>query len=64
MKNKQTKNQVNNPKPNQDLRKIYFKRNGASIAMLEGLLPYQAAQRRDALARMYSDWRGKFIISR
>lgn len=61
---KTTKNQVNNPKPDQDLRKIYFKRNGASIVVFEGLTPYDAAQRRDALTRLYSDWRGKFIISR
>ena len=61
---KTTKNQVNNPKPQQETRKIYFKRNGASIAILEGLTPYDAAQRVDALTRLYSDWRGKFIISR
>lgn len=61
---KTTKNQVNNPKPDQDLRKIYFKRNGASIALFEGLPPYKAAQRRDALTKLYSDWHGKFIISR
>lgn len=61
---KQTKNQVNNPKPQQETRKIYFKRNGASIAMLEGLTPYDAAQRRDTLERLYSDWRGKFIITK
>lgn len=61
---KKIKNQVNNPKPNQDLRKIYFKRNGASIVMFEKLTPYDAAQRKEALKRLYSDWRGEFIISR
>lgn len=61
---KTTKNQVNNPKPQQETRKIYFKRNGASIAMLEGLTPYDAAQRRKTLKRIYTDWKGEFIITR
>lgn len=58
------KNQVNNPKPNQDLVKIYFKSHGASIVVMKNLKPYDAAQRRDALERLYSDWCGKFVIAR
>lgn len=61
---KQTKNQVNNPKPQQDLRKIYFKKNGASILLMKNLKPYDAAQRRDTLKRLYSDWCGEFIITK
>jgi len=61
---KQTKNQANSPKPNQNLRKIYFKSHGATMVIMKNLEPYDAAQRRDALKRLYSDWCGEFIISR
>ena len=61
---KAIKNQVNNPKPNQDLVKIYFKSHGASIVVMKNLQPYDAAQRRDALKRLYSDWCGEFIITK
>ena len=58
------KNQANNPKPNRDLVKIYFKSHGASMVMMKNLKPHDAAQRRDFLKRVYSDWCGEFIITR
>lgn len=53
------------PEANQkkDLRKIIFKnRSGASMVLFRNLEPYQAAQRRSALKRIFTDWRGEFII--
>lgn len=48
-----------------DLRKIIFKnRSGASMVLFRNLEPYKAAQRRNALKRMFTDWRGEFIIVR
>lgn len=55
------------PEANQkkDLRKIIFKnRSGASMVLFRDLEPYKAAQRRNALKRMFTDWRGEFIIVR
>lgn len=55
------------PEANQkkDLRKIIFKnRSGASMVLFRDLEPYKAAQRRSALKRMFTDWRGEFIIVR
>lgn len=61
----QTKNQKNVIAPKQDLRKIYFKnRSGSSMILFKDLTPYQAITRKKALKRIYSDWRGEFIISR
>jgi hypothetical protein len=55
------------PEANQkkDLRKIIFKnKSGASMVLFRDLEPYKAAQRRNALKRMFTDWRGEFIIVR
>lgn len=60
----QVKNQVHNV-VNTDKRKIYFKnRSGSSMLIFKDLTPYDAAQRRKALKRIYTDWRGEFIITR
>ena len=61
----QTKNQKNVIAPKQDLRKIYFKnRSGSSMIIFKDLTPYNAAQRVKALKRIYTDWKGSFIITR
>lgn len=64
-----TKNQVHNipskETSKKDVRKVYFKnRSGSSMLMFKDLTPYDAAQRRKALKRIYTDWRGDFIITR
>ena len=60
----QTKNQVHRPSENKALRKIYFKNNGASILMFKDIDYVNACIRVKALKRLYSDWRGQFVITR
>lgn len=60
-----TKNQVHHVSGNKDLRKIIFKnKSGASMVMFKDIDYVNASVRVNALKRLYSDWRGEFIIVR
>lgn len=60
-----TKNQVHYVSGNKDLRKIIFKnKSGASMVMFKDVDYVNASVRVNALKRLYSDWRGEFIIVR
>lgn len=59
-----TKNQVH-VISDSDKRKIVFKnRSGASMVLFKDLDPTNASIRVQTLKRIYSDWRGQFIIIR
>lgn len=49
---------------NKDLRKIVFKRRGATITLFENIDYVNASIRVETLKKLYSDWRGQFIIIR
>lgn len=67
-------NQVNLPRNGQAKRKgkwndrpgwkIFFKKNGNSMLLFSGLTGYNAILRRNTLKRIYSDWKGHFIITK
>lgn len=60
-----TKNQTHRVSENKELRKIIFKnRSGASIPLFKDIDVVNAQIRIHALKRLYSDWRGEFIITR
>jgi hypothetical protein len=60
-----TVNQAHRPSENKDLRKIIFKnRSGSSMVLFKDVDYVNASVRVNALKRLYSDWRGEFIIVR
>lgn len=60
-----TKNQVHRVSENKDLRKVIFKnRSGSSMVIFKDIDYVNATVRVEALKRLYSDWRGQFIIVR
>jgi len=60
-----TKNQTHHISGDKELRKIIFKnRSGASIPLFKDVDYVNASIRVKALKRLYSDWRGEFIITR
>lgn len=65
MSREKTKNQVHPISGKQELRKIIFKnRSGASIPLFKNIDPSNAQIRVKALKRLYTDWKGEFIITR
>ncbi len=65
MPRQRTKNQTHRISENKEHRKIIFKnRSGASMVMFKDLTPEDASTRINALKRIYSDWRGQFIMVR
>ena len=65
MRDCKTKNQVHYISGNKDRRKIIFKnKSGASMVMFKDIDYVNASVRVNALKRLYSDWRGEFIIVR
>ena len=65
MNKNQTKNQVHRVSENKELRKIIFKnRSGASMVLFKDIDYVNATVRVSALKRLYSDWRGQFVITR
>lgn len=44
--------------------KIYFKKNGNSMLLFDGLNGTNAILRRNTLKRLFSDWKGHFIITK
>lgn len=68
MKNLQL-NQVNPPRKqkrwgNNSGWKIYFKKDGASMLLFKNLSHAHAFVRCNTLKRIYSDWNGRFIVTR
>lgn len=68
MKNLQ-QNQVNPPRKqtrggNNTGWKIYFKKDGASMLLFKNLSHANAFVRCNTLKRIYSDWNGRFIVTR
>jgi len=63
-KNNTVVNQAHHISDNTDLRKIIFKSKGATITLFKDIPYWNAKTRVDALKRIYSDWRGEFIIIR
>lgn len=60
-----TKNQVHRISENKELRKIVFKnRSGASMVLFKDIDVTNASIRVRTLKRIYSDWRGQFVIIR
>lgn len=57
-------NKPKKPADNKFCYKVYFKHDGASILLFEKLLAHQAIQRANILRRLYTDWRGQFIITK
>lgn len=61
-------NQVNKPekksKWGENRWKIYFKSHGASMLLFDKLTCTNAVIRAKALKRLYSDWKGTFIITK
>jgi len=47
-----------------DLRKIIFKAKGATMTLFKDVPYWNAPIRVAALKRLYTDWRGQFIITR
>lgn len=66
MKKMTTKNQVRRVNgENKDLRKIIFKnRSGSSMVLFKDIDYVNASIRVKTLKRIFSDWRGEFIIVR
>lgn len=44
--------------------KIYFKKNGNSMLLFDNLNGTNAVLRRNTLKRLFSDWKGHFIITK
>lgn len=60
-----TKNQAHHVgSDKKDLRKIIFKSNGSTTTLFKDIDYVNASIRVKALKRLYSDWRGQFIIIR
>lgn len=70
MVTKRTQNQVNLPqkqrgkKWNERKWKIFFKKNGNSMLLFDGLDGTNAIIRRNTLKRLFSDWKGHFIVTK
>jgi len=65
MQNLKTKNQVHHVSGNKNLRKVIFKnRSGSSMVIFKNIDYVNATLRVKTLKRIYSDWRGEFIIVR
>ena len=68
--NKQN-NQINNPQRTKSTKwgkkpgwKIYFKKDGNSMLLFNGLTHSTAFVRCNTLKRIYNDWHGKFVVTR
>ena len=59
-----TVNQARRIGENKELRKIIFKSKGATMTLFKDIPYYNATIRVEALKRLYSDWRGEFVIIR
>lgn len=60
-----TKNQAHHVgSDKKDLRKIIFKSKGATIILFKDIDYVNASIRVKALKRLYSDWKGQFVIIR
>lgn len=60
-----TKNQVHRVSEDKTLRKVIFKnRSGSSMVLFKDIDYVSATVRVKALKRLYSDWKGEFIIIR
>ena len=62
-------NQVNPPRKqtrwgNNSGWKIYFKKDGSSMLLFKNLSHSNAFVRCNTLKRIYSDWNGRFIVTR
>lgn len=57
-------NQARHYGNNLNLRKIVFKTSSATIILFKDLKPDEALVRVEALKRIYTDWRGQFVIIR
>lgn len=65
MSNDKTKNQAHHVgSDKKDLRKIIFKSKGATITLFKDIDYVNASIRVKTLKRLYSDWKGQFIIIR
>lgn len=62
---KKTMNQAHHISDNKNLRKIIFKnKSGASMVLFKDIDVVNASIRVKTLKRLYSNWRGEFIIVR
>lgn len=60
-----TKNQAHHVgNKDKDLRKIIFKRKGCTMTLFEDIDYVNASIRVETLKRLYSDWKGQFVIIR
>ena len=59
-----TVNQVRRISENKELRKIIFKTPSSTVILFKDIDYANASIRVKALKRLYSDWRGQFIIIR
>ena len=64
-------NQVNPPQRTKNTKwgkksgwKIYFKKDGNSMLLFNGLQRHTAFVRCNTLKRIYNDWRGRFVVTR
>lgn len=58
-----SKNSISDKK--EDLRNVIFRnKSGASMILFRNIDYVKASQRVSTLKRIYSDWRGNFIITR
>lgn len=65
MDNNKTKNQPHHVgSDKKDLRKIIFKSKEATMTLFKDVPYWNAPIRVAALKRLYTDWRGQFIITR
>lgn len=71
MNNKRPINQLNGPQRTKRNRwgkkpgwKIYFKKDGNSMLLFNGLTHSTAFVRCNTLKRIYNDWHGKFVVTR
>ena len=62
---KKTMNQAHHISNNKNLRKIIFKnRSGSSMVLFKNIDVVDASVKVKTLKRLYSNWRGQFIIVR
>lgn len=51
-------------KKDKELYRVYFKKNGCSMLMFEKLSYYAAMRRKEVLKKVYTDWKGHFVVTK
>lgn len=51
-------------KEDKELYRVYFKKNGCSMLLFDKLSHYAAMRRKEVLQKVYTDWKGHFVVTK